>query len=991
MADDFEPELPVPPIASGPLEQQAHELPVKQARPGASGSKTSERFLEEVPIPPENAYKYQFIDHDNEIRILRVLHGKKDSALECILFQERLPDAGSKSHGLNSYRVLSYGWGQNEPTQRIKIFYDTGARGNVQDLTPFNISGVLYTGSNLAAALKQLRLEHEDVNLWVDTLCINQADVLERRRQARRKAQIYSQAQDVCVWLGEDKELKSKETFDFLDSIEDLQSWGNVADNPIGWNMVYKLLDSDLFGHILLVQDVALSKRAVLRWGSEEIAWSTFSNAIDLLVRKRAEIKERIWQEMGAVELETPFIHLVLNNWNRTRNKTIDLQDELWGHRALTSTDQKHHSSIESSDTDEDAAPFSYAPKGGKIVEFETLEDTDSEVSVASLESFAASTIASSATSLSEMLPVVRDGANEIANLISNDDELRKLLEKAFDLLEPERVVRNFRRALRSFSKELFDEAETVPQEQAAKFVGQKSRQIAVLVRQTVRRSDSLLLPSNDIDASRQKILQTYLAGLQPNSRPEAFPKTIGTGVGDEDSDEEEAENDVSDNHPNLARLRDWMLTASAMQALRDRFKLFLYPEKPFNPEERETATADTAAETSKKLPNSQTLAEDSKDESRQDQEFEEETSPSLGPEQRHSSLSVISPLLKPFYFFVTAWNHFNSKRPLVSGVVRLEWTCNCGHTSYDDFKEMRSGAVAAYAEKLINAGYATHAQSTNDAPGTATTLLTAARNQLVATRRSLPSFKPDKERKRVKKVRKFVNAQCSPEPRAMCRWLHLCLKPRPNAKVTKLEPLHVCKDDEQQHLTDATFFRRLRKAWKTQRTWTDLTLFKLSGIDFIQFSAFPDDAVDRIVRDKVPSTTEHYDFAPPPPLDMVPPIASEHMVHLLESACTPSMENTSFYLSQLPKKKDKPLKFVPTVPLDYDINTGYGLRFVEKPDAGFVARVLFLTAVIVGTVVGVCWSVLKKGDFEHAWVISAYCVSLVALAAVTLQISATS
>ena len=139
-----------------------------------------------------------------------------------------------------------------------------------------------------------------------------------------------------------------------------------------------------------------------------------------------------------------------------------------------------------------------------------------------------------------------------------------------------------------------------------------------------------------------------------------------------------------------------------------------------------------------------------------------------------------------------------------------------------------------------------------------------------------------------------------------------------------------------------------------------------------------------------VPPTTEHYDFAPPPPLDKVPPIAAGHMVHLIESECTPSMKTTSFYLSQLPKKKDKPLKFAVPVPLDPGINTGYGLRFVEKPDSSFVVTVLFATAVVVGTVAGVCWSVFKK-DFQYAWTISAYFVSLVSLAAVTWQVRATS
>jgi hypothetical protein len=51
---------------------------------------------------------------------------------------------------------------------------------------------------------------------------------------------------------------------------------------------------------------------------------------------------------------------------------------------------------------------------------------------------------------------------------------------------------------------------------------------------------------------------------------------------------------------------------------------------------------------------------------------------------------------------------------------------------------------------------------------------------------------------------------------------------------VTKLEPLHICKDEENE-LKDAGLSQLLHKTWKTQRTWTDLILFKLKRIEFIK------------------------------------------------------------------------------------------------------------------------------------------------------------
>ena len=80
-------------------------------------------------------------------------------------------------------------------------------------------------------------------------------------------------------------------------------------------------------------------------------------------------------------------------------------------------------------------------------------------------------------------------------------------------MLGPKRVTRNFRRALRSFAQELLYEAGTAPQEQAAKFVGQRSRQIAILIRENLHSSKLMVLPSYNIDIVREERLQHCLVG----------------------------------------------------------------------------------------------------------------------------------------------------------------------------------------------------------------------------------------------------------------------------------------------------------------------------------------------------------------------------------------------------------------------------------------------------------------------------------------------
>ena len=85
------------------------------------------------------------------------------------------------------YEALSYRWTSN------------GASGKV------SCSGrTLNVSTNCKAALK--RLNKENRLLWVDAVCINQHDGIEKNHQVALMSQIYSSAERTIAWLGEDKD-----------------------------------------------------------------------------------------------------------------------------------------------------------------------------------------------------------------------------------------------------------------------------------------------------------------------------------------------------------------------------------------------------------------------------------------------------------------------------------------------------------------------------------------------------------------------------------------------------------------------------------------------------------------------------------------------------------------------------------------------------------------------------------------------------------------
>jgi hypothetical protein len=162
----------------------------------------------------------------------------------------------------------------------------------------------------------------------------------------------------------------------------------------------------------------------------------------------------------------------------------------------------------------------------------------------------------------------------------------------------------------------------------------------------------------------------------------------------------------------------------------------------------------------------------------------------------------------------------------------------HCGYISNENFKEFKNGAVIDFANELMESGYITHAQLSNRSGGRISILnmkisnfFLGMTNRVARLRSSLlPLFAAPTT------VQSIVTS-CLP-PRS-CHWLHLCLKKRPYA--TELKPLHVCKDDNQNDFTDATFFQVLRIAYSKQRTWKEKLIFKLRRIEFVKVRFTPE------------------------------------------------------------------------------------------------------------------------------------------------------
>ncbi|KAK2684705.1 hypothetical protein QWA68_016409 [Fusarium oxysporum] len=96
----------------------------------------------------------------------------------------------------NTFMALSYVWGDGNKSRAILVVSSPGDESRQRTETSIPIT------ESLETALRHLRRRHETITLWIDQICINQEDNSEKSKQVGMMGRIYSEANQVLVWLG---------------------------------------------------------------------------------------------------------------------------------------------------------------------------------------------------------------------------------------------------------------------------------------------------------------------------------------------------------------------------------------------------------------------------------------------------------------------------------------------------------------------------------------------------------------------------------------------------------------------------------------------------------------------------------------------------------------------------------------------------------------------------------------------------------------------
>ena len=250
------------------------------------------------------------LDRDSkQIRLLTIEAGDHESDICCTINTVSLT-----TNPPPKYEALSYCWGDMTDTRIITLCHPDFQEDIRQ---PFTVT------ANLASALHCIRLEDRKRTVWIDAICINQSDVLERGHQVSFMRSVYKSAERTLIWLGDDDgtvgmawelvaaivrkmmhfdqpnqlELNAEYTnsvaHEISDHLTDLRNPGNLVSQsedlpPLEsthWSALARFLARPWFRRVWVIQEAAVSDSATVYCGDNEIEFVAIGFAASWISR----------------------------------------------------------------------------------------------------------------------------------------------------------------------------------------------------------------------------------------------------------------------------------------------------------------------------------------------------------------------------------------------------------------------------------------------------------------------------------------------------------------------------------------------------------------------------------------------------------------------------------------------------------------------------------------------------------------------------------
>lgn len=271
------------------------------------------------------AYIYRSLPAVSSIRLFKIIFedGTDDGQLETFSLDQAPP-----------FATLSYTWGNPYSTPNYELDDVSQTEEIAQRYTPERNVPIFCNGAkimvtrNLSEALQNIKERYaarggsfdDTTYIWIDAICINQEDLLERAAQVSIMGKIYSLASRVFIWLGNSlpKTEKALALVQYLGSIpEDMYDEMRSFD-PLLTDITYPSLGLEDISHDEWLLLVSFMERNWWKriWVAQEYCLSSYTTVLcgsyRIQFAEIYKVSEMLW----------------ITNWNNAlvdANKRIDM------------------------------------------------------------------------------------------------------------------------------------------------------------------------------------------------------------------------------------------------------------------------------------------------------------------------------------------------------------------------------------------------------------------------------------------------------------------------------------------------------------------------------------------------------------------------------------------------------------------------------------------------------------------------------------------
>ncbi|KAI6091906.1 HET-domain-containing protein [Hypoxylon rubiginosum] len=254
-------------------------------------------------------YRYTPLPGNNYIRLATIHPGKfKD---DIVVSFQTLPFPGPK------YEALSYAWGSKKNPLPVYVSgCDVGTTLALRKICKLRFEKISST-QNLCIALRHLRYVDQPRVMWIDALCIHQADTAEKGPQVVMMGDIFRLAHRVVAWLGPEENDSNHamaliryiglqvevDYFTHIMSAVDGCPDPELADKNtrLPWNArsyrsVYHLISRQWFQRLWVRQEISLANpEAIVMCGFWQVKWHIFGRALYCIGSK----PRLVWEFFG--------------------------------------------------------------------------------------------------------------------------------------------------------------------------------------------------------------------------------------------------------------------------------------------------------------------------------------------------------------------------------------------------------------------------------------------------------------------------------------------------------------------------------------------------------------------------------------------------------------------------------------------------------------------------------------------------------------------